>query len=268
MHNLNKSNIISILTTLAYFFMIAMNVAANALPINGITTGAISDSYLNLFAPAGITFSIWGVIYLALGAYVFYQLRYFFLRHSRTKSSKFMQTHLTNLNTLFILSSIANGIWILAWHYRAIGVSVLLMVILLVALILIAELNKSQESRALPAVAHIPFSIYFGWITVATIANVTIFLVSISWDRWEISDVVWTVFILMIGAIIGSLRLWRDCSVSYGLVLLWAYGGILFQHLSSNGFAGTYPAIILAVIVCMGIISGMLGNIVSKREVK
>lgn len=236
-----------ILITLAYLAVIAVNYLANALPIGGITTGEASDSLPNLFTPAGITFSIWGVIYLLLAVYVIYS--WGLIGKKRNKKTDEL---IKKVDKIFILNALANISWIFAWHYRYIGVSVLIMIVLLVSLILIAnQINNKKLTLTDQICLRLPFSIYFGWITIATIANVSVFLVSLNWDGFGISDEIWTIIVLLVGATIGIWRSIKDKNIPYILVFIWAYAGIIFKHNSMDGFAGQYPNIILTAIICI-----------------
>lgn len=239
------------LVVLTYVAMIAVNVLANALPINGRTTGAISDAYQNLFAPAGLTFAIWGVIYLLLGAHVLYQLGLF---HSSDDKGVAMESRrvslLERVGVLFSLSSLANIAWILSWHYDFILASAVLLATMLVLLILITRTilaaDLSPRDRAF---VRLPFSVYFGWITVATIANITVWLVSIGWDGFGIAEATWAVVIIAVGAAIGTAVILLDSDIAYGLVLVWAYLGIWIKHTSTTGFNGAYPAVSATALV-------------------
>lgn len=243
----NKIFIGKIVAAVLYAVMVFVNYLANALPIGGITTGEASDAYANLFTPAGITFSIWGLIYLLLFVYVIYQ----FVSVKKKKDKKLEQL-IGKINGYFILSSLANIAWIFAWHYQFIGLSVLIMAVLLVSMIKIADVLRQEKLTGLDYVAvKLPFSIYFGWITVATIANITVFLVSINWNGFGLPDEVWMIIILFVGAGIGIWRMLCDRNIAYGLVIVWAYLGILYKHLSEEGFAGRYENVIAAVIVCL-----------------
>ncbi len=234
---------LKIFTAVTYVGMVVVNYLANSLPINNRSTGMISDAYPNLFAPAGLTFAIWGLIYLLLAGYVLFQ----FL----DKDQKIEQL-LKKINPLFIATSIINILWIFSWHYDYIGVSVILMVALLVLLIKIADIIRGQVFTTNQKIfVWAPFSVYFGWITVATIANITVFLVSLSWNGFGISDYVWTSIILLVGALIGILRMKKDKNIAYGLVLVWAYLGILLKHQSADGFNGQYPSVIVTLAVCL-----------------
>lgn len=239
--------IIKVLAGMAYVAMIVVNFLANSLPINNRSTGAISDAYPNLFAPTGLTFSIWGLIYLMLAGYVFYQ----FVSYKK-ESEQNKKEFLEKINIFFILTSVANISWIFSWHYDFIGLSVLIMAVLLTSLIKIANLIRVEQMTLKEKIlVSTPFSLYFGWITVATIANVTVFLVSIGWNGFGIADYIWTSVILLVGTLIGILRMRKDKNIAYGLVLIWAYLGILFKHLSATGFGGQYPSIIVTTIICL-----------------
>jgi putative effector of murein hydrolase LrgA (UPF0299 family) len=253
--------VIKVFAAGAYLSMVVVNVLANVLPINNRSTGAISDAYPNLFAPAGLTFSIWGLIYLLLAGYVLYQFIPF------TKHDRKNEGLLKTINLLFIATSIANIAWILAWHYDFIGLSVLIMIALLVSLIRIANLLRAEQMTSLEkAVITTPFSVYFGWISVATIANITVFLVSIDWSGFGITDVVWTSIVVLVGAVIGIVRMNKDRSIAYGLVFIWAYLGILLKHVSVDGFNGQYPLITGTVAVCLTLFGVFVGRLVYIRS--
>ncbi|MDP4120917.1 MAG: tryptophan-rich sensory protein [Bacillota bacterium] len=240
------SGLFKFLIAFTFVAMVTVNALANILPINSITTGAVSDSYPNLFAPAGFTFAIWGLIYLLLAASTLYQIGLF-----RGKEEPDV-TLLRKVGSMFVVSSLANTAWIFAWHYNRIALSLILMLLLLCYLIDInGNLNAAPLSVREKWFLRLPFSVYFGWITVATIANAIVFLVSIGWNRFGLSESAWTVIILAVGALIGIAVTLRYKDVAYGLVLIWAYAGILIKHLSSSGFAGQYPNVIITVIVCL-----------------
>ncbi len=246
---MNESNrkLLKITAAVGYVAMVTVNYLANALPIGGVTTGQASDAYANLFTPAGVTFSIWGLIYLLLAAYVVFQFGVF-----GKKKRKLDEGQLAKINGLFLATSLTNISWIFAWHYGLIALSVLLMLVLLVSLIKIADLlGKMAFSKIEAICVRLPFSIYFGWITVATIANITVFLVSLKWDGFGLPEQLWTVAILLVGAGIGIWRMLKDRNVPYGLVVVWAYLGILLKHVSDAGHAGRYPSVIAAVSVSL-----------------
>ena len=249
-----KNTFLKIFAGFSYVAMIGTNFLANALPLNNRLTGEISDSYPNIFAPAGPAFAIWALIYLLLGGYVVYQFM------NKDKKTEIL---LNKINPLFIGTALANIGWIFTWHYDYIGISTLMMAVLLLLLIKIADIIRVEKFTKLekPFIKE-AFSIYFGWITVAFIANITIFLVSIGWNGFGIADFIWTSIILIVGAIIGIIRMYKDRSISYGLILVWAYVWILYKHLSVDGFDGEYPIVIATVIGCLILLGFFVGKII------
>lgn len=238
---------------IAFIVMVVLNYLAVSLPLGGRDTGAISDAYPNLFAPAGYAFSIWGLIYTLLAIYVVYQL---------VRGNKLTD----QINRIFIINALFNAGWLIAWHYDVIWLSVIIMLGLLITLIKIADLLKVQKlTKAEHWLVRLPFSIYFGWITVATIANVTILLVSLGWNGFGLSEVFWTVAILLVGTLIGTWRTILDRNIPYALVLIWAYGAILAKHLSGGEFAGQYPAVIYVVVFCLVVFGGSMIYVTGKN---
>ncbi len=243
--NMRAGNIVlKIFAAVAFIAMVAVNFLAQALPINGMTPGEVSDSLPNLFAPAGFTFSIWGLIYLTLAVFTIYQLGF---------TKQFDKTAVPDkVRALFILSSLANIAWIFSWHYGFFAWSMFLMIVIFVTLIFInLSLDREPLRRAEKLMVRLPFSLYFGWITVATVANATALLVSIGWDRFGLSEQTWAIIILIVAMLIGTATLVRRKDMTYGLVLIWAYVGILIKHLSANGFAGMYAGVIATISACL-----------------
>lgn len=241
----NHSN--KILVTVTFLAMIIVNGLANILPINGQNTGQVSNYYKNLFAPAAITFAIWGIIYVLLAGHTLYQLGIF-----RGNKSEIKSNLLHKVGIYFSISSIANGAWIFSWHYHMIPLSMVFMIVILVYLILITkEINEHELSIRKKIFIKLPFSVYFGWITVAAIANLVTLFVSLGWNSFGTTEWVWTAIVILVGAIIGSAITIKNRDVAYGLVILWAYIGILNKHISQDGFASLYPAIIVTVSVCI-----------------
>lgn len=244
-----KYKITLIATALTYIAMVTVNALANILPINGRNTGEISDAYANLFAPIGFTFSIWGLIYLLLAAYSIYQL----MKWSEEGDK---QKFIFRISGLFTLSSIANLVWIFAWHYDWIPLSLAMMLVILVLLIMInLEIKKKQLEGKEKWLIRLPFSVYFGWISVATIANVTTLLVYLNWSAFGISEVIWTDIVLVVGLIIAVTTILRQKDIAYGLVIIWAYIGILAKHLSDDYFAGEYVSIIVTLVISLLILT-------------
>ena len=252
---------VRVLVTVSYVAMVAVNALANILPINGRQTGEVSDAYGNLFAPAGITFAIWGVIYLLLGLHVLYQWGLF--READVRNGGLLE----KVGILFTASSVANTAWIFAWHYDVIWLSALLLISMLVLLILISvAIRNATLSTREQVFVRLPFSVYFGWITVATVANVTVWLVSIDWSGLGLPASVWAVLIIAVAAAIGTVTMLRNRDIAYGLVLVWAFVGILIKHTSQTGFDGRYPAVIATTVACLAVFVAAEAAILLRRR--
>ncbi len=229
------------ITLLFFGAMVYINYLANSLPINGKTTGQLSDAYPNLFVPSGITFSIWGIIYLLLAAYCVVQ----FSPASKEIAIK--------ISWLFIISCVFNGLWILAWHYQKLPLSLLIMIGLLVSLIMINLQLKDLQMGILKAT----FGIYLGWICIATIANVTALLVNTGWGGMGISQQAWTIIMIAIGTLIVSLALMRINNPFIGLSVVWAFTGILIKRsvdYKSIVIAAAIGILVVAMVTIMGFI--------------
>lgn len=207
------------LVIIALAATIFVNYLSNALPINGRTPGEISDSFPVRFTPAGYVFSIWSIIYLGLIAYAIYQ----------ALPSQRANPRLRAIGWPFVLSCVANSGWIFAWHYGLYPLSLLIMLVLLGALITVYR----RLYPAYPTVAtaerwttHIPFRIYLGWITVATIANATIVLYNWGWQGAPLTAETWAALLIYIATIIGFFFALRLRDIAYTLVLVWAFVGI------------------------------------------
>lgn len=198
--------------------MVVMNYLANALPLNGKTTGELSDAWPNLFVPAGLTFSIWGVIYILLLMFCVIQ---FTTAH---------QVVISRIGWIFGVTCIFNALWIVAWHYEKLPLSLILMLGLLVGLVWINLFIKGLPDAFIKAA----FGVYLGWICIATIANVTALLVSSGWDGSGISEQTWTIIMIAVGAMIVSLTIWRLENPFIGLAVVWAFAGIMIKRQADN----------------------------------
>ena len=238
--------ILQISNFLAVVLTIVVNSLANILPINGKNTGQLSDNIPNLFVPSGITFAIWGVIYLLLILFAIYQARDFF------KKEKIEMPYLTKITPFFILASAANIIWIFLWHYEKVALSLIAMLILLISLIAIyIKLNVGQQQIPLKEkmFIHVPFSVYLGWITVATIANITAWLVTIDWDGFGISDVIWTIVVLCVATLLTLIILYKRKDIAYSLVIIWALLGIVIKRMQDQTEIATTATIGIVIII-------------------
>lgn len=242
----SKPLIYQILNIVAYVLTLIVNGLANALPIGGRNTGEISELYPNLFTPAAYVFSIWGVIYVLLGIFTVYQA----LPSNREKE------FLKKINYLFLLISIANVAWLFLWHYLQIYLTLVVMIILLVLLIITylkLNIGKFDAPKIEKLAVHLPFSVYFGWITVATVANVTAVLVELGWDGFGLSDELWTFLVLIVVVIITSLVIITKKDLAYSLVIIWATGGIIYKNISSQLLVTTGIVAIIVILIVYAI---------------
>jgi len=211
--------IIRILNLVSLLATITVNALANILPINNLQTGAVSDSFGALFTPAGYVFAIWGVIYLTLAVFAVYQVL----------PAQKDNARLDRIGIWFILANLVNGGGIFALHYLLFPLSMLLMLGLLVSLLVIyLRLGIGTSKSALNErwLVDMPFSIYLGWISVATIANASVVLLDLNWDGFGLSETIWTVIVLVVGVILGLIMTLKRSEVFYTLVLIWAFIGI------------------------------------------
>lgn len=243
--------ILKILTFIAFLMMLAVNVLADTLPINGVTTGEVSDAYPTLFTPAGYTFAIWGLIYALLGAFSLYQLRPF-----NSGGSAGGVEPLQKIRIYFIISSLANILWLFAWHNGDMPLTFFLIVIMLLCLIWISQILAGEALTPTEKLfIRLPLSVYFGWITVACAANLAVLLVSAGWDGFGLPPTVWTVVLMIAVVLIGIAVMTKNRDVAYGFVLLWAFAGILVKHTAMSGFDGEYPAVVITAVISLVLIA-------------
>jgi hypothetical protein len=212
-----------ILNILALLVALAANGLANALPLNGRTTGEISDSFPVLFTPAGYVFSIWGLIYLLLIAFVVYQ----------ALPAQRENRRLDQIGYWFVASCAFNTAWIFLWHY---GYFLLTEVAIVGLLVSLAMVYQRLEIGLRPVegwerwVVNLPFSVYLGWASVATIANTAIVLYDAGWNGWGLPASFWTVAVLLVAAGIGAALISLRQEVAFPLVLVWAFIGIAVKQ--------------------------------------
>jgi hypothetical protein len=226
---------------------IAVNILADALPINGLNTAAISNTFHVYFVPAGYVFSIWGLIYIGLIAYAAYQALPSQRENPRLQATGWWVS----------LGGLANMAWIFFWHYLLFPLTLVAMLVLLGTLIvtyLALGIGRTVSPAAETWAVRVPFSIYLGWITVATIANVSDLLVYLKWGGFEISSEAWMVIILAAVVLITALMNLIRRDAAYALVILWALGGIV---VSQSGVALVVHATeVTAVLVVVTFILG------------
>jgi benzodiazapine receptor len=243
-----------VVTVVAFVAVVTVNGLANALPINGLTTGEISDRFPVLVVPAGYVFSIWGLIYLGLAAFTVYQ----------ALPSLRADPLLRRLGWLPALTGALNVAWILLWHHEAFVLTVPVMVALLATLVTIeATLRGGGRTHAGAerwAVA-VPYSIYAGWITVATIANVAAALASVGFTGSGIDPTVIASAVLLVGLAIATAMVARFRDPAYGCVIVWAYAGIVVKESGTPlvPFVAGASALVIAILV-VAVLAGLVGD--------
>ena len=257
--NCRRSQIfLSVFNLIGFLGVVIINALAVILPINNKTTGQLSDQYPNLFVPAGLTFSIWGVIYTLLAIFVIYSLI------AAIKGSR--ESFKGKISFWFFLSCLANIGWIFAWQYEIVPLSLLIMLFLLGCLLVIylsLGIGKRGQPKKEQYLVHLPFSVYLGWITIATIANMTALLVQLNWNRFGLNEQFWTVAVILVGIAITLSILAARHDIFYGLVVDWAIIGILLKRTADSS-----PAQAVIIVTIAGIIfisAGILIQLVRKK---
>jgi hypothetical protein len=233
------ANLVTVLIALT------VNTLASALPLNGQNTGEISDRFAVYFVPAGYVFAIWFFIFVGWIAFAIYQFR----------PSQKENPRLRKLGYLFAVSNLFNAAWLFAWHYNAFGLSVLIMLTLLGLLIasyLRLNVNRSHAKGAEWWSVDLPFSVYLGWITVATVANITSWLYSIGWNGFGIPAPVWAVIMIAVASVVGVLMAVARRDAAYLFVLVWSFIGIAVKQADVANVAASAwigAGVMLALVV-------------------
>lgn len=228
---------------IGFLVTIIVNGAANTLPLNGVTTAELSDKYGNLFTPAGYVFAIWGVIYVLLAAFTYYQF-----------TADDEELHM-KIGWLFVASCFFNSIWIFLWHYEYLALSVVAMFGLLGSLILIyTRLGTGlvEVTSRKKYMVHMTFSVYLGWITVAPIANVAALMVSLGFNAYNITAIYSTTGMILIAMVLTVMNTYHRGDVAYAAVIIWALGGIIQKQMDTwliPQVAGLSIAVIVLVLV-------------------
>jgi benzodiazapine receptor len=252
-----NTNLLRFGNIIAFIVTLAVNGLAGTTVLNGRTTAQVSDLYSNPFTPAGYVFAIWGIIYALLLVFAVYQAL------PKQKDKPFQK----QISALFILSSVLNVVWLFLWQYDYITVSVVLMFALLATLTTIylrLDIGKSVVPLKEKLCVHLPFSVYLGWITVASIANVAAALVSVGWDGFGLSAETWAIAAMSIALIVTLIVIAARKDTAYSLVVVWALAGIAVKQ-------STHPNIVavaevgIAVILIASALSIAVGRWRHKR---
>lgn len=225
------------LNVVAYVVTLVVNFLAQAGPAAGIAlfpnnVQDLANSRAVLFLPANYVFSIWGLIYTALGAYVIYQAL------PRQRQSRIHRA----IGWWFIVTCAANSIWLVLFLYDLVVASTLAMLTLLGALIVIylrLGIGQTQVRRAEFWAVHFGFSVYLGWITVATVANVAtaLYQAGAQTSFLGLAADLWTLILMGVAAAVALLMLARHRDVAFAGVVIWALIGIFARPFTTEVYA-------------------------------
>jgi hypothetical protein len=235
-----------ILNGVALIGTIIINYLSNTGIFNGNTMASVSDKYHNYFTPAGYAFSIWGLIYLGLLAFVIYQGRLVFKNVSD-------DWPVLQIGWWFIISCVVNSFWVIAWLYDYIGVSVILMLMLLGSLIKIILATRMElDDLPIKKIAFVwwPFCLYSGWISVAWVADIAAWLTKIKWNGFGISEIVWTVIMIIVAGVINLFITWNRNMREFALAAAWALIAIAVENWNREQSIKV-TAIVVAIVLLL-----------------
>lgn len=228
---------------IALVFTIIFNYLSNTGVFNGKTIGNVSDEYHNLFTPAGYAFSIWGLIYILLLLFVIYTGKSLFKSEKKQGDS-----FVNKIGWWFVVSCIANCLWIVTWLYGYTGLSVVVLAVAFVSLLIIVlKALKYHNGNAEKWLINIPFQIYAGWLSVALIAAAASWLQKIGWDGFGLSEVTWTVIMITVATVVHLYMTWQKGASVFALVAVWALIAIAMSNQNEN--ATVYKAALVAAAV-------------------
>jgi benzodiazapine receptor len=243
--SVNKGAFLQGINVVAFIVTVAVNILAGSTTfLGGKMSGDISDLYPTLITPAGYTFSIWGLIYTLLLIFSVYQAL------PRNRERPFLR----EISFLFALSGAFNIVWLFLWHYEMISVSVVLMFALLATLIAIYQrlgIGKADVALREKMFVHLPFSVYLGWITVATITNVAVALTAVGWDGGGIAPMTWAILVLVVALIVTLAVIATRKDAAYSLVLVWALVGIMSKQSENQTVVLTAEVSIAIILIAI-----------------
>ncbi|HEX8369917.1 MAG TPA: TspO/MBR family protein [Pyrinomonadaceae bacterium] len=200
--------------------VIIINYLAGTGSINNTTPGEVSDKYPTLITPAAYAFSIWGLIYLGMILFGVYQAL-----PSQTTNPHFLRTR-----TIYIAGCVANCAWIYFWLHERILIATAVIFILLAALVFINLNLKGANSMLETWLVRVPFGIYFGWVTVASILNAAVALIFTGVEASNTTATVWACVLIAAAATLGVLIRWKLSLAAYALTVAWALTAIAVKQ--------------------------------------
>lgn len=222
---MKKYKILASLHLLVLLALVFWNYYSNTGAINNKTVGSVSDNLDNLFTPAGYAFAIWGIIYLGLLVLGIYMVVCAF---KSDNNNEFIAKAAPTL----ILAHLGNAVWLWFWLNEEAGISVIVMLFILGMLTLtVLRLNMQRWDAPLKFIALVwwPIGLYFGWISVATIANISSYLGKLNWTG-GISEIAWTIIMIFIATLLALFMIFNRNMREYGAVFMWAFVAIAVRH--------------------------------------
>jgi translocator protein len=241
---MNRDLVRQVVNIVALIVTLIVNYLSQALPLNGQTPADIANRLPILFIPANYVFGIWGVIYVLLIGFTVYQA----LPAQRENPL------LRRIGYWFALTCAANVSWLFLFHYNQFPLSMVAMIVLLLALIVIYRRTQVGQVTLSPTEriwVQGTFSVYLGWITVATIANAAYVLYDAGWDRFGISDTIWTTIMLTVAAALTAYIVLTRRDWAYAAVILWALVGIVVKQSATPTVAISAGVMIVAVLAAL-----------------
>jgi tryptophan-rich sensory protein len=239
-----------VLVLVAVISTIVFNGLSQTIPIGNQTSAEVSNRYSTYFTPANYAFAIWGVIYLLLIGYGVYQAL-----PSQRENPKAIK-----IAWLFILSCILNCVWIVLFQTDQLVISVMVIIAFLLTLAAIyvrLGIGREQVSNADRWFLQLPFSVYLGWVSVATIANVAVLGVSQGWgDLFGIPASTWAAIMLVVATVVGLIMAITRRDVGYVLVFVWAFTAIINKQ--SGITVVTTTALVTVIVLLIALVASLI----------
>jgi len=253
---MNKNVLRQVSIVIATIFTIVVNGIVEAIRLNGVTSAEVSNSVPTFFTPPGYVFGIWSIIYIGLIAYAVYQGMPAQRDNLRLKAAA----------PYYLVSALANGLWLVLFHFYMWVGTIVVMLILLGSLIMVyIQLREGSSgiSNGERWFVRLPFSIYLGWVSVATIANVVIVLTTFKINLPPFEPIAWTIVLLAVGALLGLTISVLAGDAAFPLVFVWAFVGISTVNNGAINNVAVAASIILAII---SIVAMLPINILGLRQ--
>ncbi len=222
--------------TIAIVFLITLVINALGATglINDLSQKEISDRFLTVITPSPSTFSIWSLIYTFLLTSIIVLIA--------KRKDPYYQKAVDEIAGLFILSSILNIAWIVAFSYVLVEISTLFILGFVITLALIGRklLVIREGKRWLLPLA---FGFYNGWLMIATVVNVAAALVKMEWNRFGLAEDVWGIIILAVAIVLVFLVMSSLRNAALPLPVAWAYFGIYQFLRAPEGFKGVFASL-------------------------